>query len=80
VDQKSIDAFRDSYSKSLRAAKILIVVAGIFAILAGYSFYGGSMLSGVGQSFGALGMLVAALKSRSAAKHIEPFIGITAEG
>lgn len=80
MDQKSIDAFRESYSKSLRAAKILIVVAGIFAILAAFSFYGGSTFSGAGQSVGALGILFAALKFRSVAKHIEPIIGISAEG
>jgi hypothetical protein len=74
VDQKSINAFQDSYSKSWRAVKVQVVVACVFAALAAFSFYGGQTLAGMVQSIGALGMLVAAVDSRSAARHVEPFI------
>lgn len=80
MDQKNIDAFRSSYLKSWRAAKIQLVVAVIFAVVAGFLFAGGHTFAGVCVSIGAVGTLFAAVVARSAAQHIEPFIGSAPKG
>lgn len=79
MDEKLVDAFRDSYSKSMRSAKISVFAAVLFAIAAGLLFLDNRTLPGVIQCLASFGMFFGALKSRSAARHLKPFIEATAE-
>lgn len=79
MDEKLVVAFRNSYSKSMRAAMVLVLSAVLFAISAGLFFIENRLLPGLIQCLATFGMLFSALKLRSAAQHLRPFIGATAE-
>lgn len=74
MDEKVIDAFKNSYSKSMRSAKIQLLAAVLIVFSAGLSFLDNRTLPGVFQCLAAFGFLFAAHKAREAANHLKPFI------